>query len=201
MNPPISTSKLLQYRVELIFIITYIELDSIDNHSMISKINTAISENRIELLRQMEKEFDDKNERYFKDLLAHDDIVIRTRCVCILADLGGKTAIEHISQVLANDKDALVRHEAAFSLGQLGFTNAIDALSKAVESDPSFFVRHEAAVALGVIGSEKARTCLNKALKDESEEVRESAIIALANLDYISTTMKRNNRFTRMTGG
>ncbi|MFL6331544.1 MAG: HEAT repeat domain-containing protein, partial [Nitrososphaeraceae archaeon] len=64
----------------------------------------------------------------------------------------------------------------------------------------SFFVRHEAAVALGVIGSEKARTTLNKALKDTSEEVRESAMIALANLDYIST-MKRNNQFTRMTGG
>jgi deoxyhypusine monooxygenase len=53
---------------------------------------------------------------------------------------------------------------------------------------------------LGVIGSEKARTTLNKALKDTSEEVRESAMIALANLDYIST-MKKNNQFTRMTGG
>jgi HEAT repeat protein len=167
---------------------------------MISKIDTAASHQRMELLRQMEKQFDDKNEQYFKDLLTHGDIVIRTRCICILADLGGKDAIDDISQVLTNDKDTLVRHEAAFSLGQLGFTSAVDPLSKAVESDPSFFVRHEAAVALGVIGSEKARTSLNKALKDKSEEVRESAIIALANLDYIST-MKRNNQFTRMTGG
>jgi deoxyhypusine monooxygenase len=167
---------------------------------MISEIGTTASQHRLELLRQMEKHFDDKNEQYFKDLLAHDDVVIRTRCICILADLGGKDAIEHISQVLANDKNALIRHEAAFSLGQLGFTSAVDVLSKAVESDPSFFVRHEAAVALGVIGSEKARTSLNKALKDENEEVRESATIALANLDYIST-MKRNNQFTKMTGG
>jgi HEAT repeat protein len=74
------------------------------------------------------------------------------------------------------------------------------ALSNAVKSDPSYFVRHEAAVALGVIGSEDARETLNGALKDESEEVRESAIIALANLDYVST-IKRNNKFTRMTGG
>jgi deoxyhypusine monooxygenase len=167
---------------------------------MVSEIDTAASHYRIELLRQMEKQFDDKNEQYFKDLLTHDDIVIRTRCICILADLGGKDAIEHISQVLTNDKDALVRHEAAFSLGQLGLTSAVDALSQAVESDPSFFVRHEAAVALGVIGSEKARTSLNKALKDKSEEVQQSAIIALANLDYISA-MKRNNQFTKMTGG
>jgi HEAT repeat protein len=136
---------------------------------------------------------------YFKDLLTHEDLVIRTRCICILADIGDKGVIEHISQVLKNDKDALVRHEAAFSLGQLGFTSAVDALSKAVESDPSFFVTHEAAVALGVIGSEKAEQ-LNKALKDASEEVRESSMIALANLDYIST-MKRNNQFTKMTGG
>jgi deoxyhypusine monooxygenase len=167
---------------------------------MISEIDATESRHRIELLKEMEKQFDEKNQQYFKNLLAHDDVVIRTRCISILADMGGKDAIEHISQVLTNDKDALVRHEAAFSLGQLGFASAVDALSKAVECDPSFFVRHEAAVALGVIGSEEARESLNNALKDKNEEVRESAIIALANLDYIST-MKRNNQFTRMTGG
>ena len=59
----------------------------------------------------------------------------------------------------------------------------------------------KAAIALGVIGSEEARNILNKALNDdESEEVKSSAIIALANLDYISI-MKRNNEFTKMTGG
>ncbi|HJT49840.1 MAG TPA: HEAT repeat domain-containing protein [Nitrososphaeraceae archaeon] len=167
---------------------------------MFSEIDATVPRRRIEILKQMEKEFDAKNEQYFKDLLTHSDVVIRTRCICILADIGDIGVIEHISQVLENDSDALVRHEAAFSLGQLGFANSVDALSKAVETDPSFFVRHEAAVALGVIGSEKARTTLNKALEDASEEVRESAMIALANLDYIST-MKRNNQFTRMTGG
>ena len=86
------------------------------------------------------------------------------------------------------------------SLGQLGFASAINALSDAVSSDPSSFVRHEAAIALGVIGSEKARKVLDSALDDKSEEVRESATIALANLDYIFT-VKRNNRFTKMTGG
>jgi deoxyhypusine monooxygenase len=82
----------------------------------------------------------------------------------------------------------------------MGYQTAMPALSNAVKSDPSYFVRHEAAVALGVIGSEEVREILNEALKDESEEVRESAIIALANIDYVST-MKRNNKFTRMTGG
>ena len=51
-----------------------------------------------------------------------------------------------------------------------------------------------------MIGSEDARKTLDAALKDESEEVRESAVVALANLDYIKT-MNSNNRLTKMTGG
>lgn len=158
------------------------------------------SDVRMRLLAEMETQYDNQNEQYFKDLLSHEDSVIRTRVICILADISGVDAVESISRVLEGDKNALVRHEAAFSLGQLGYPAATAALSNAVKSDPSYFVRHEAAVALGVIGSEDARETLNEALKDESVEVRESAIIALANLDYVST-IKRNNKFTRMTGG
>lgn len=158
------------------------------------------SDVRMRLLAEMETQYDNQNKQYFKDLLNHEDSVIRTRVICILADISGVDAVDSISRVLENDKNALVRHEAAFSLGQLGYPAATAALSNAVKSDLSYFVRHEAAIALGVIGSEDARETLNEALKDESEEVRESAIIALANLDYVST-IKRNNKFTRMTGG
>ena len=149
---------------------------------------------------EMEQHFDNKDEEYFKKLVNHDDLVIRTRAVCILADISGEKAIDSIGQVLLNDSDQLVRHEAAFSLGQLGHSSGIDALSKAVLEDPSFFVRHEAAVALGVIGSEQSRKTLEQALNDEREEVRESAMIALANLDYIAYA-KRTNKFTSLTGG
>ena len=158
------------------------------------------SDVRIRLFEEMEIQYDNQNKQYFKDLLSHEDSVIRTRVICILADMSGIDAVEPISRALEDDKNALVRHEAAFSLGQIGYQTAMPALFNAVKSDPSYFVRHEAAVALGVIGSEEGREILNKALKDESEEVRESAIIALANIDYVST-MKRNNKFTRMTGG
>ena len=158
------------------------------------------SDVRIRLFEEMEIQYDNQNKQYFKDLLSHEDSVIRTRVICILADMSGIDAVEPISRVLEDDKNALVRHEAAFSLGQIGYQTAMPALFNAVKSDPSYFVRHEAAVALGVIGSEEGREILNKALKDESEEVRESAIIALANIDYVSI-MKRNNKFTRMTGG
>jgi HEAT repeat protein len=160
----------------------------------------SISDTTVKFMSEMEKQYDDKNKEYFKNLLNHPNHVIRTRAVCILADIAGKDSVEPLSRVLEHDTDALVRHEAAFSLGQIGFPSSINALSRAVKSDPSFFVRHEAAIALGVIGSEKAREGLVMALGDENEEVRESALIALANLEYVSA-MKRNNKFTRMTGG
>lgn len=156
---------------------------------------------RIKLFEEMEKQFDNKNEQYFKELLDHYDNVVRTRAVCILAGIGAENAVEPISKVLKYDKNALVRHEAAFSLGQLGYRSGIPALADAVRSDPSFFVRHEAAVALGVIGSEEARRTLSEALKDESEEVRESAVVALANLDYIKATNRADTLFSKMTGG
>lgn len=155
---------------------------------------------RIRLFEEMERQFETKNEQYFRGLLDHQDTVVRTRAVCILADIAGENAIKPIGKVLKDDDNALVRHEAAFSLGQLGYTSGIKALADAVKSDPSFFVRHEAAVALGVIGSEEARNTLDAALKDQSEEVRESAMVALANLDYIKSTSS-NSRFIKMTGG
>jgi HEAT repeat protein len=155
---------------------------------------------RIKLFEQMEMQFDTKNEEYFKDLLDHHDNVVRTRAVCILADIAGEKAIKPIGKVLKQDSDPLVRHEAAFSLGQLGFTSGVAALADSVRSDPSFFVRHEAAVALGVIGSEEGRRTLRKALNDKSKEVRDSAVVALANLDYIKATSS-SGRFTKLTGG
>ena len=155
---------------------------------------------RIKLFEEMERQFDRKNQQYFKELLDHHDNVVRTRAVCILADIAGENAIKPIGKVLKHDSDALVRHEAAYSLGQLGYTSGIEALEDSVKSDPSFFVRHEAAVALGVIGSEEARKTLKDALKDESKEVRDSAVVALANLDYIKASSSIS-RFTKMTGG
>jgi deoxyhypusine monooxygenase len=164
--------------------------------------NQSLSESgdRIDILLEMESHFNNRDGRYFRDLLNHKDNVIRTRAICILAEIGGREAVKYLSDVLKNDKDLLVRHEAAFSLGQLGFAKAIGALSDAVTSDPSLFVRHEAAIGLGVIGSEEGKEALNKALGDESEEVRESAKIALANIDYVAR-MKRYNKFCKMTGG
>lgn len=166
--------------------------------------STDVTNYRMITLREMEQQFENRNESYFVRQLRHQDMIIRTRAVCILADISSETAINEISMVLKTDAEPLVRHEAAFSLGQLGFASAIDSLIYAVRSDPSFFVRHEAAIALGVIGSESARNALNEALNDGNDEVRKSAKIALANLDYVSVAGKdidKENKFIRLTGG
>lgn len=158
------------------------------------------AKSRIRLLYEMEKHFDVRDIDYFKKLLGHRDNVIRTRAVCILAEIGGRRVVGAICDTLKNDTDSLVRHEAAFALGQLGITSALFTLSQSLNSDPSLFVRHEAAIAVGVIGSERGRDTLLRALTDESKEVRESARIALANLDYISS-IKRKGKFAKLTGG
>jgi HEAT repeat protein len=162
--------------------------------------NSKENYDRLKLIEEMENEFNNKNSEFFNKLAFHHDLVIRTRAICIIAEISGEEAVNTISKVLANDIDDLVRHEAAFSLGQLGFTSGIQALSDAVKNDSSIFVRHEAAVALGVIGSEDARGILVDALNDTNEEVKKSAIVALANLDYIFRS-KKINKFTRLTGG
>jgi HEAT repeat protein len=158
------------------------------------------SPSRVQLMIEMEKQFNLKNVSFFESLLEHKDNVIRTRSVCILANISGENAVKSIASVLKKDSDALVRHEAAFSLGQLGFTSALKPLLEAIETDPSLFVRHEAAIAVGVIGSEEGRLGLINALNDPDEEVRESVKIALANLDYIAST-NGNTEFSKMTGG
>ena len=156
---------------------------------------------RMALFEEMERRFELKDAKYFNKLLVDSDSIVRTRAVCILAEIAGEDAVKPIGEVLLEDDNALVRHEAAFSLGQLGLSSGIAPLEDAVRKDPSFFVRHEAAVALGVIGSESARETLLYALdKDESEEVRESAQVALANLDYIKATHSKS-KFIKMTGG
>lgn len=162
--------------------------------------NSKENYDRLKLIEEMETEFNNKNTEYFNNLAFHHDPVIRTRAICIIAEIGGEEAVSTISKVLTKDIDDLVRHEAAFSLGQLGFTSGIKSLSDAVKNDSSLFVRHEAAVALGVIGSEDARGILIDALNDSNEEVKKSAIVALANLDYIFKS-KKINKFTKLTGG
>ena len=155
---------------------------------------------RLELIGEMEERYEKKDKEYFVQLLGHTDFVIRCRAVCILVDMGGEDVVPHIAKVLKNDRNELVRHEAAFSLGQMCLRSGIKPLEDATRHDPSLFVRHEAAVALGVIGSQEAKETLQTALQDSSEQVRDSAVVALSNLKFMES-LSKNERFARLTGG
>ena len=159
-----------------------------------------IPKKRLELLSEMEERYEKNDKEYFVNLLDNEDFVIRCRAVCILVDMGGEDVVPYISNVLKKDSNELVRHEAAFSLGQMCLRSGIKPLEDATRNDPSLFVRHEAAVALGVIGSQDARETLQKALTDSSEQVRDSAVVALSNLRFMESLCK-NEKFAKLTGG
>ncbi len=57
--------------------------------------------------------------------------------------------------------------------------------------DESVLVRHESAVALGSIGDERAREGLLARLHDSDEDVRLSAEVALADLDFLRRLRSR----------
>src|SRR5271169_3145840 len=130
----------------------------------------------LDMMRQMEEEFQKKNELFFVKIMEEEpSLVLRVHAVTILANLGGEASIPALSDVVLHDPDPLVRHEAAFTMGQIGLISALPALEEAVRSDKEPIVRHESAAALGSIGSQAAKGTLEKGLKDEDELVRNSA--------------------------
>jgi len=120
---------------------------------------------------------------------------LKIRAVCVLCEIGTANSVYILSRVLLEDKDPLVRHEAAFALGQMGYRNAVPSLIKAMLTDSNILVRHEAAGALGSIGDISAMNALLKAEMDGSPEVRESASLAIMNLEYLG----RKNFFQQRT--
>ena len=160
----------------------------------------VVTQARLDLLTEMEERYEKKDAQYFVKLLEHDDYVIRCRATCILVDIGGEDKVEHIAKVLKNDTNELVRHEAAFSLGQMCYGSGILPLEDATKNDSSMFVRHEAAIALGVVGSKSAKETLEEALNDPDEPVRDSAVVALSNLEFMEK-LSKNKKFAKLTGG
>ena len=61
-------------------------------------------------------------------------------------------------------------------------------------------MRHEAAIALGVMGSKKVRATLENALNDPDKPVRDSAVVALSNLEFMEK-LSKNEKFAKLTGG
>jgi deoxyhypusine monooxygenase len=145
-----------------------------------------------ETLEKMEWAFSKGEVDFFRTVLdSRPSLLLRIHAVCMLADMKDERAVPALCDTLNQDPSPLVRHEAAFSLGQLEFKSAIPALLEAMADDESVLVRHESAVALGSIGEETARSGLIDRLRDPDEDVRLSAEVALADLDFLKRLRTR----------
>ncbi len=148
-----------------------------------------------ETLEKMEWAFSKGDVNFFKIVLdRRPSLLLRIHAVCMLADMKDERAVPVLCETLKEDLSPLVRHEAAFSLGQLEFKSAVSALMDAMANDESVLVRHESAVALGSIGDETARPGLIERLQDADEDVRLSAEVALADLDFLERLRSRTSR-------
>jgi len=146
-------------------------------------------------LEKMEWAFSKGNVSFFEEVLdSKPSLMLRVHAVCMLADMKDEMAVPALCKVLRQDPSPLSRHEAAFSLGQLGFKSAVPALLEAMAKDESVLVRHESAVALGSIGDEGAKEGLEEACRDADEDVRLSAEIALADLDFLKRLRSRTKQ-------
>ena len=148
-----------------------------------------------ETLEKMEWAFSKGDVNFFKTVLdRRPSLLLRIHAVCMMADMKDERAVPALCKMLREDPSPLVRHEAAFSLGQLEFRSAVPALMEAMANDESVLVRHESAVALGSIGDETARRGLIDRLQDPDEDVRLSAEVALADLDFLERLRARTSR-------
>ena len=166
----------------------------------IMKASLRESENRkppdysadFEILEKMEWAFSKGDIETFERVLdTRPSILLRIHSVCMLAEMRNEKAVPLLCRALKGDPSPLVRHEGAFSLGQLGFRSSVPALLEAMARDESVLVRHESAVALGSIGDERAREGLMRAIGDPDEDVRLSAEVALADLDFLKRLRSR----------
>jgi HEAT repeat protein len=145
-------------------------------------------------LERMEWAFSKGDVDFFSKVLESKlSLLLRIHAVCMLADMKDERAVPALVKTLKIDPSPLVRHEAAFSLGQLEFKSAVPALMEAMAKDESVLVRHESAVALGSIGEENARPGLIDRLDDPDEDVRLSAEVALADLDFLKRLRTRTS--------
>jgi hypothetical protein len=115
--------------------------------------------------------------------LSSPNPVVRRRALYVLSLCEPTMSLQYFADLLQNDPSAVVRHEAAFFLGTLRVPEAVAPLTYAVLTDATELVRHEAAEALGDLGLAEARDVLRKALQDPCGSVRETAAMAISQLD------------------
>lgn len=143
-------------------------------------------EQEYEILGAMEEKYEEKDVQFFNKVMKNEpSLVIRVHAVTVLSEIGNESSVPVLADAMKKDPSPLIRHECSFSLGQMGLKSAVPYLCESCLKDPSEIVRHESAAALGSIGDESARSALEKAAKDQSDEVKGSALASLFNLDFL----------------
>jgi len=101
----------------------------------------------------------------------------------IIHTLGQRIPINELIHVLRFDENWMPRRAAARVLGELGTSAAVKWLITALKYDIDESVRAASANALGKSGKRSAKKALSEALLDPEEEVRETALQAIEQLD------------------
>jgi deoxyhypusine monooxygenase len=108
----------------------------------------------------------------------------RFRALFGLRSVGSDASVSALLDSLV-DPSALFKHEVAFALGQMQAQAAVATLKTIlVDEKEHGMVRHEAAEALGAIASDECLDALETACGDESQVVRETAVLALQRFRY-----------------
>ncbi len=116
--------------------------------------------------------------RYLTYALTDEDPSIRISAALSLGEIGGKGVLDSL-MILSADPDSVVRVAAAKALGALKDRAAVKTLVDLLQ-DRSGFVVTSALESLGAIGGDDARQAIIEMLSAPDEEIRRTAISALA---------------------
>lgn len=121
--------------------------------------------------------------RYLTYALTDEDPSIRISSALSLGEIGGRGVLDSL-MILSADPDSAVRVAAAKALGALKDRAAVATLVELLQ-DKSGFVVTSALESLGTIGGDEARQAIIEMLSAPDDEVRRTAISALAPFDRI----------------
>lgn len=116
--------------------------------------------------------------RYLTYALTDEDAAIRIAAALSLGEIGGRGVLDSLL-ILTSDPDSAVRVAAAKALGALKDREAVKTLVDLLR-DRSGFVVTSSLESLGTIGGDEARQAIIGMLSAHDDEVRRTAISALA---------------------
>ncbi|MGC2064227.1 MAG: HEAT repeat domain-containing protein [Thermodesulfovibrionales bacterium] len=121
--------------------------------------------------------------RYLTYALTDEDSSIRISSALSLGEIGGKGVLDSL-MILSADPDSAVRVAAAKALGALKDRDAVKTLLELLQ-DRSGFVVTSAIESLGAVGGDDARQAIIEMLSAPDDEVRRTAISALASFSRV----------------